>query len=189
MMLKKTLLKNGFTLIELFVTLTILIVLIGAIVYLSPKFIAKQNLKNDAWQLLNDIKEFQERARGQLEFLKMELKGGTNSYRFEKRKNAFSTNNSEEITTRTLSKEVIIKSITISSGGQTQSSPPLETLYLCFDEWGSPKDQNNIPIEGFAVIKLESQTLKDSNGNNYIVEIKITPGTGRGIMDGPKPGP
>jgi len=38
--------------------------------YLSPSLIASQRLKNDAWQLVNDLREVQERARAQLETLK-----------------------------------------------------------------------------------------------------------------------
>lgn len=63
--------NKGFTLIEIFVTLTILIILTSGLIYLSPKLILSQRLKNDAWQLVNDIREVQERSRAQLERLKI----------------------------------------------------------------------------------------------------------------------
>ncbi|MBC7195477.1 MAG: type II secretion system protein [Caldisericia bacterium] len=179
--------NKGFTLIELFVTLAVLIVLIGGIIYISPKFISKQRLKNAAWQLLSDIKEVQERARGQLEFLKIEIYPDSNSYRFEKRKNAFSQNNSLEIVNRTLSSDVVIKSVSYSSQNSTKIAPPISPIYFGFDEWGIPVDDSKYQIEGFLRIILESKSLVDSQGKNFIVEINISPGTGRGYMDGPKP--
>jgi prepilin-type N-terminal cleavage/methylation domain-containing protein len=65
--------KKGFTLIELITVIAIIAIISGGLIYLSPKFITKQRLKNDAWQVLNDIKEVQERARAQLERLKIEF--------------------------------------------------------------------------------------------------------------------
>ena len=64
--------KNiGFSLIELIVVVAILTIISMGVVYLSPTLIASQNLKNSAWQLVNDIREVQERARAQLEKLKI----------------------------------------------------------------------------------------------------------------------
>ena len=62
---------KGFTLIELFVVIVILGIISSGMFYLSPSLIASQRLKNDAWQLVNDLREVQERARAQLEKLKI----------------------------------------------------------------------------------------------------------------------
>lgn len=62
---------NGFTLIELIVVITILSIISMGVIYLSPTLIATQKLKNDAWQLVNDLREVQIRAMSQLEKLKI----------------------------------------------------------------------------------------------------------------------
>ena len=65
-------LKNkGFTLIELSVVIVIMAIVSYGMFYFSPSLIASQRLKNDAWQLVNDLREVQERARAQLEKLKI----------------------------------------------------------------------------------------------------------------------
>ncbi|MEM4221200.1 MAG: type II secretion system protein, partial [Thermoplasmata archaeon] len=94
--------KKGFTLIEIVITLAVLLVLIGATIYLSPKFIMRQKLKNNAWQVLNDIKEVQERARAQLERLRIEFDINNGTYRFEKRKGAFDSGTGENIVSKKL---------------------------------------------------------------------------------------
>lgn len=63
--------NRGFSLIELVAVITILTIISMGVIYLSPTLIASQNLKNNAWQILNDIREVQERARAQLEKLKI----------------------------------------------------------------------------------------------------------------------
>jgi prepilin-type N-terminal cleavage/methylation domain-containing protein len=63
--------NRGFSLIELIVVVAILTIISMGVVYLSPTLIASQNLKNSAWQLVNDIREVQERSRAQLEKLKI----------------------------------------------------------------------------------------------------------------------
>lgn len=62
---------KGYTLIEIVVVITLISILSYSMVYLSPTLIASQRLKNDAWQLVNDIREVQARARAQLEKLKI----------------------------------------------------------------------------------------------------------------------
>ena len=62
---------KGFTLIELFVVIVILGIVSSGMIYFSPSLIASQRLKNDVWQLVNDLREVQERARAQLEKLKI----------------------------------------------------------------------------------------------------------------------
>ncbi|MDI6861120.1 MAG: type II secretion system protein [Caldisericia bacterium] len=62
---------NGFTIIELIVVITILSIISMGIIYLSPTLIATQKLRNDAWQLVNDLREVQVRAMAQLEKLKI----------------------------------------------------------------------------------------------------------------------
>ena len=63
--------NKGFTLIELLVVITILTIISMGVIYLSPTLIATLKLKNDAWQLVNDLREVQIRARAQLEKLKI----------------------------------------------------------------------------------------------------------------------
>jgi len=63
--------KSGFTLIEIFVVIGNFTIISSGLMYLSPSLIASQRLKNDAWQLVNDLREVQERARAQLEKLKI----------------------------------------------------------------------------------------------------------------------
>jgi len=49
-LIKKNPKKNGFTLIELVTTIAVITILSGAIIYVSPKLISRQRLKNDAWR-------------------------------------------------------------------------------------------------------------------------------------------
>lgn len=87
--------NEGLTLVEIFIVIVILTILSFGLIYLSPTLISSQNLKNDSWQLVNDLREVQLRARAQLEKLKInfyvynpstpEL---NNIYVYEKRKNA-----------------------------------------------------------------------------------------------------
>lgn len=63
--------NKGFTLSELVVVVTILSIISMGVIYLSPTLIATQRLRNDAWQLVNDLREVQIRARAQLEKLKI----------------------------------------------------------------------------------------------------------------------
>ncbi|MCX8095749.1 MAG: prepilin-type N-terminal cleavage/methylation domain-containing protein [Caldisericia bacterium] len=94
--------NKGYTLIELITTITIISILSYGIFTLSPTLIATQRLKNDAFQLVNDLREVQERARAQLEKLKInfyvynpstpEL---NNVYVFELRENAIQKANNE----------------------------------------------------------------------------------------------
>ncbi|MBC7195491.1 MAG: prepilin-type N-terminal cleavage/methylation domain-containing protein, partial [Caldisericia bacterium] len=42
---------RGFTLIELSVIIFILIIIAGSLIYLSPKLIIRQRLKNNGWQI------------------------------------------------------------------------------------------------------------------------------------------
>jgi len=94
--------NRGFSLIELVAVITILTIISMGVIYLSPTLIASQNLKNDAWQLLNDIREVQERARAQLEKLKINFyvfNPGTpelnNVYVYELRKDAIQKANNQ----------------------------------------------------------------------------------------------
>jgi len=87
--------NKGFTLIEIFVVLFILTILSYGFIYLSPNLISSQRLKNAAWQLVNDLRETQERARAQLEKLKINfyvynpsVRELNNIYVFELRENA-----------------------------------------------------------------------------------------------------
>lgn len=72
-MFKKLIFKKckGYTLIELITVITIISILSYGVFTLSPTLIATQRLRNDAWQLVNDLREVQERARAQLEKLKI----------------------------------------------------------------------------------------------------------------------
>lgn len=177
--------KKGFTLIELVVTLVVILVLLGATIYLSPKFIMRQKLKNNAWQVLNDIKEVQERARAQLERLRIEFDINNGTYRFEKRKGAFDSGTNENIVTKKLDSRINFKSVSI--GNATYGTGVATYMY---DEWGVPKDIDNNPIgveEGWAVkIIIETPVLKNSEGQNLSVEITVAPGTGTLRMFGPK---
>jgi len=94
--------NKGFTLIELVIVIVILSILSYGLIYLSPSLIASQRLKNDAWQLVNDLREVQERARAQLEKLKInfyvfnpETPELNNVYVFELRKNAIQKANNQ----------------------------------------------------------------------------------------------
>ncbi len=62
---------KGYSLIEIVVVITLISILSYGMIYLSPNIFASQQLKNDAWQLVNDIREVQARARAQLEKLKI----------------------------------------------------------------------------------------------------------------------
>ncbi|MGQ9845803.1 MAG: hypothetical protein ACUVQN_06325, partial [Caldisericia bacterium] len=173
--------KKGFTIIELFIVVIVLVVLSGAVIYLSPKIIAKQRLKNDAWQILNDIKEVQERARAQLERLKIEFDlNSKTSYRYEKRRDAFNSSNNENIGIRNLTNLIYLKSVRI--GNTTYGTGIVTFMY---DEWGVPKKIDNTD-SGEVVITVETSTLRNSLGQNMSIDIIISPGTGRLRMDGPK---
>ena len=180
--------KKGFTLIELITVIAIIAIISGGLIYLSPKFITKQRLKNDAWQVLNDIKEVQERARAQLERLKIEFDlNSKTSYKYEKRKNAFSSGSSENIGIRNLTNQIFFKSVRI--GNTTYGTGKVVFMY---DEWGAPKKIETgesgevISDSGEIVITIETTSLKNSEGNNLSVDIIVAPGTGRLRMDGPK---
>lgn len=173
--------KKGFTIIELFIVVIVLVVLSGAVIYLSPKIIAKQRLKNDAWQILNDIKEVQERARAQLERLKIEFDlNSKTSYRYEKRRDAFNGSNNENIGIRNLTNLIYLKSVRI--GNTTYGTGKATFMY---DEWGVPKKIDNTD-SGEVVITVETSTVRNSLGQNMSIDIIISPGTGRLRMDGPK---
>jgi prepilin-type N-terminal cleavage/methylation domain-containing protein len=173
--------KKGFTLIELFIVIVILVIISGAVIYLSPKIIAKQRLKNDAWQILNDVKEVQERARAQLERLKIEFDlNSKTSYRYEKRRDAFNSGISENIGLRNLTNLIYLKSVRI--GNTTYGTGKASFMY---DEWGTPKKIDNSD-SGEIIITIETATIKNSSGQNMSVDIIISPGTGRLRMDGPK---
>lgn len=173
--------KNGFTIIELFIVVIVLVVLSGAVIYLSPKIIAKQRLKNDAWQILNDIKEVQERARAQLERLKIEFDlNSKTSYRYEKRRDAFNGSNDENIGIRNLTNLIYLKSVRI--GNTTYGTGKVTFMY---DEWGVPKKIDNTD-SGEVVITIETSTVRNSLGQNMSIDLIISSGTGRLRMDGPK---
>ena len=184
--------KKGFTLIELMTVIAIITIISGSVIYLSPKLITRQRLKNDAWQVLNDIKEVQERARAQLERLKIEIDlNSKTSYKYEKRKNAICSEINENIVIRNLTNNIFFKSVKI--GNTTYGTGKVTFLY---DEWGVPKkiDSNepnnpckiNISDSGEIVITIETTSLKNNEGNNLSVDIIVSPGTGRLRMDGPK---
>lgn len=172
--------KKGFTIIELVVTLAVLLVLIGGVVYISPRFIMRQKLKNNAWQVLNDIKEVQERARAQLERLRIEFDIDNGTYRYEKRKNAFESGSNENIVTKRLDLRINFKSIRI---GNTTYGTGIAT-YM-YDEWGAPKKVDNTD-PGEILIIIETPSLKNSEGQNLSIEITVAPGTGTLRMFGPK---
>jgi len=174
--------KKGFTLIELITVIAIIAIISGGLIYLSPKFITKQRLKNDAWQVLNDIKEVQERARAQLERLKIEFDlNSKDSYRYEKRKDAFDDESSKNIVNKKLSLNIFFKSVRV--GNTTYGTGLVQYMY---DEWGSPKNLDNSFIDGGVTIIIETPSLKNSDGQNLSVEITVAPGTGTLRMDGPK---
>jgi len=180
--------KKGFTLTELMTVIAIIAIISGSVIYLSPKLITRQRLKNDAWQVLNDIKEVQERARAQLERLKIEFDlNSKTSYKYEKRKNAFSSGSSENIGIRNLTNQIFFKSVRI--GNTTYGTGKVVFMY---DEWGAPKKIETgesgevISDSGEIVITIETTSLKNSEGKNLSVDIIVSPGTGRLRMDGPK---
>ncbi len=181
MKLYKFLSKYGFTIIELIIVIVVLVILSGGIVYLSPKLITRQKLKNDAWQILNDLKEIQERARAQLERLRIEFNLDTKvSYRYEKRKSAFDLGVSENIGFRNLTNKIFLKSIRI--GNTTYGTGVVVFMY---DEWGTPKKLDNSD-SGEIVITVETPSLKNNSGQNLSIDIIVSPGTGRLRMYGPK---
>ncbi len=187
-LIKKNPKKNGFTLIELVTTIAVITILSGAIIYVSPKLISRQRLKNDAWQVLNDIKEVQERARAQLERLKIEVDlNSKTSYKYEKRKNAFSSGSSENIGIRNLTNQIFFKSVRI--GNTTYGTGKVTFMY---DEWGVPKkieigeSGEVVSDSGEIVVTIETPILKNNNNQNMSVDIIISPGTGRLRMEGPK---
>jgi len=180
--------KKGFTLIELMTVIAIIAIISGSVIYLSPKLITRQRLKNDAWQVLNDLKEVQERARAQLERLEIEIDlNSKDKYRYEKRKDAFDKNSIENIKTIKLDNNIYIKSVRI--GNTTYGTGKVTFLY---DEWGAPKKIETgesgevISDSGEIVITIETTSLKNSEGKNLSVDIIVSPGTGRLRMDGPK---
>lgn len=176
---------KGFTLIELSVVILILIIIAGGVFYLSPRLIFRQRLKNNAWQILNDIREVQERARAQLERLRIEFDINNGTYRLEKRKGAFESGTGENIVNKKLDSRINFKSVSI--GNTTYGTGVATYMY---DEWGVPKDTNNNSIgneEGWAVkIIIETTSLKNNEGQNLSVEITVAPGTGTLRMFGPK---
>ncbi|MGB9749962.1 MAG: pilus assembly FimT family protein [Caldisericia bacterium] len=173
--------KKGFSLIELFVTIAVIIILTGALIYLSPKLIVRQRLKNDAWQVLNDIKEVQERSRAQLEILKIEFDLNSKiTYRYEKRRNAFLSENNENIGLRNLTNQIFFKSVRI--GNTTYGVGKVTYMY---DEWGVPKKTDNSD-SGEIIITIETPVLKNNSGQNLSIDIIVSQGTGRLRMDGPK---
>ncbi len=172
--------KKGFTLIEIVITLAVLLVLLGATFYLSPRFIMRQKIRNNAWQILNDIKEVQERARAQLERLRIEFDINSGTYRFEKRKGAFNTGTNENIVTKKLDSRINFKSIRI--GNTTYGTGVATYMY---DEWGVPKKVDNTENIDVLII-IETPVLKNVEGQNLSVEITVAPGTGTLRMYGPK---
>jgi type II secretory pathway pseudopilin PulG len=172
--------KKSFTLIELFIVIVILVIISGGVIYLSPKLIIRQRLKNNAWQILNDIREVQERARSQLESLRIEFNLNTkDTYRYELRKNGFET--TQNLVIKSLDKNIYLKSIKI--GDTIYSSGVVQYMY---DEWGVPKKIDNNYIDGGVLIIIETPNLKNSFGENLSVEINVSPGTGTLRMVGPK---
>ncbi|MCX8095752.1 MAG: prepilin-type N-terminal cleavage/methylation domain-containing protein [Caldisericia bacterium] len=171
---------KGFTLIELSIVILILIIIAGSVFYLSPRLIIRQRLKNNAWQILNDLKEVQERARAQLERLRIEFDINNGTYRFEKRKGAFDSGTNENIVSKKLDSRINFKSIRI--GNTTYGTGVATYMY---DEWGVPKKVNNTD-SGEILIIIETPTLKNNEGQNLSVEITVAPGTGTLRMFGPK---
>ena len=201
--------NRGFTLIELVVTVAIAIIIAGGFIYLSPKIIQRQRLKNDAWQIANDILEVKERAKAQLEILKIEfyVKNTSqpelnNVYVWEKKEGAiqdayndgydivYIINHPEEfpnIVVRYFHKDIGFpwyfgytapKSVDLGSGCSPSSSPPDYYAVLSFNEWGNPCSGGTI--------RIMSKSLKGTNGKPRIVELIVTPVTGRVRMEGPK---
>ena len=201
--------NKGFTLIELIVTVTIAIIIAGGFLYLSPKIIQRQRLKNDAWQITNDILEVKERARAQLEILKIEFYVRNDStpelnnvYVWEKKEGAIQEANNDghdivyiinhpgefpNIVVRHFSKGIGFPwyfgytapaSVDLGTGCSPSSSPPDYYAVLTFNEWGNPCSGGTIRIMSKAVI--------GTNGKPRIVELIVTPATGRVRMEGPK---
>jgi len=172
--------SKGFTMMELIVIIAIILIITLGTFYLSPKLIIRQRLKNNAWQILNDIKEVQERARSQLESLRIEFNLNTkDTYRYELRKNGFET--TQNFVIKNLDKNIYLKSIKIRD--TIYSSGVVQYMY---DEWGVPKKIDNNYIDGGVLIIIETPNLKNSAGENLSVEITVSPGTGTLRMDGPK---
>lgn len=173
--------SKGFTMMELIVIIVIILIISLGTFYLSPKLIIRQRLKNNAWQILNDIKEVQERARAQLERLKIEFNlNPKDTYRYEIRKNGFETSN-QNFVIKNLDKNIYLKSVKI--GDISYSSGIVQYMY---DEWGVPKKIDNNYIDGGVIIIIETPNLKNSAGENLSVEIYVSPGTGTLRMVGPK---
>ncbi len=201
--------NRGFTLIELVITVAIAIIIAGGFIYLTPKIIQRQRLKNDAWQIANDILEVRERARAQLEVLKIEfyVKNTSqpelnNVYAWEKKEGAIqeAVNNGHDrayivthpdefpdIVVRHFHKDIGFpwcfgynapKSVDLGSGCSPSSSPTNWYAVLSFNKWGNPCSGGTI--------RIMSKSLKGTNGKPRIVELIVTPVTGRVRMEGPK---
>lgn len=201
--------EKGFTLIELIVALTIAIIIADGFIYLSPKIIQRQRLKNDAWQIANDIMEIKERAKAQLEILQMRFyvknpsTGELNNvYVWEKREGAiqkayndgydivYIITHPEEfpnIEVRHFSKGVGFPwyfgytapaSVGLGTGCSPSSSPPDYYAVLSFNEWGNPCSGGTI--------RIMSKSVIGTNDKPRIVELIVTPATGRVRMEGPK---
>ena len=206
--------NRGFTLIELVVTVTIAIIIAGGFIYLSPKIIQRQRLKNDAWQIANDILEVKERARAQLEILKIEFYVRNDStpelnnlYAWEKKEGAIqdAVNNGHDrayivthpeefpnIVVRHFHKDIGFPwyfgytapaSVSFGDGctvppATEAASPPNKYTQIKFNEWGNPCSGGTI--------RIMSKSLRGTNGKPRIVELIVTPVTGRVRMEGPK---
>ena len=197
--------NRGFTLIELVVTVTIAIIIAGGFIYLSPRLIQAQRLKNDAWQITNDILEVKERAKAQLEILKIEfyVKNDStpelnNVYVWEKKEGAIqeAVNNGHDrayivthpnefpnIVVRHFHKDIgfpwyfgYTAPASVKFG--TAVSPLSNYVQIHFNEWGNPSSGGTI--------RIMSKSLKGTNGKPKIVELIVTPATGRVRMEGPK---
>ena len=171
---------KGFTLVELIIVILILIIIAGGVIYLSPRLIIRQRLKNNAWQILNDLKEVQIRARAQLERLRIEFDINNGTYRFEKRKGAFEGESSENVVYKKLDSKINFNSIRI--GNTTYGTGIASYMY---DEWGVPKKVDNTD-PGEILIIIETPSLKNREGQNLSVEISVSPGSGTLRMVGPK---
>lgn len=172
--------RRGFTLIELSISMLIVALITSGVVYFSPKIITRQKLRNNVWQIINDLKETQEKARANLEKLIFEFDIDNGTYKFEKKNNAINRNLNNLVIEKKLEKDIYFKSISIN--GIVYSSGIVKFMY---DEWGTPKNLDNTSSVEVIII-VETPIIKNKNGENLSYEIKVSVASGMLKMIGPK---